>query len=83
MNEELFGKFEALMFDDVLIVPATPRCCPTRRMSRRSFGAIQLNIPLISAAMDTVTEARPGDRPGARGRAGHHPPQPIATGPGR
>ena len=50
---------EALTFDDVLLVPAYSRVLPQQvsletRLSRR----IRLNIPLISAAMDTVTEAR-------------------------
>ncbi len=49
---------EALAFDDVLLVPAfsavLPRDTdPRTRLTRR----IRLNIPLISAAMDTVTEA--------------------------
>ena len=50
---------EALTFDDVLLVPAYSRVLPQQvsletRLSRR----IKLNIPLISSAMDTVTEAR-------------------------
>jgi IMP dehydrogenase len=50
--------FEALTYDDVLLLPAysevLPRDCdPRTRLTSR----IQLNIPLISAAMDTVTEA--------------------------
>ena len=50
---------EALTFDDVLLVPAYSRVLPQQvsletHLSRR----IRLNIPLISAAMDTVTEAR-------------------------
>ena len=49
---------EALTFDDVLLVPRRsdvhPRDVSTRtRFSRR----IELNIPIVSAAMDTVTEA--------------------------
>ncbi|WP_374711932.1 IMP dehydrogenase [Symbiobacterium terraclitae] len=50
---------EALTFDDVLLVPARSEVLPrdvdvSTRLTRR----IRLNIPLISAAMDTVTEAR-------------------------
>jgi IMP dehydrogenase len=50
---------EALTFDDVLLVPAYSEILPrevdlTTRITRR----ICLNVPLISAAMDTVTEAR-------------------------
>ncbi len=53
----LLGK--ALTFDDVLLVPAFSQVLPrdtslATRLSRR----ITLNLPLISAAMDTVTEAR-------------------------
>ncbi|MCS7078876.1 MAG: IMP dehydrogenase [Chloracidobacterium sp.] len=49
---------EALTFDDVLLVPAKSDVLPaetdtTTRFSRR----IRLNIPVVSAAMDTVTEA--------------------------
>lgn len=50
---------EALTFDDVLLVPGysdvTPKDVSLKSQLTR---AIQLNIPLISAAMDTVTEAR-------------------------
>lgn len=50
--------FEALTYDDVLLLPAysevLPRNCDTSTPLTRN---IQLNIPLISAAMDTVTEA--------------------------
>ncbi len=50
---------EGLTFDDVLLVPAESEIIPrdavvTTKLSRR----IALNIPLASAAMDTVTEAR-------------------------
>lgn len=50
--------FEALTYDDVLLVPAysevLPRDTDTTTLLTRN---IKLNIPLISAAMDTVTEA--------------------------
>jgi IMP dehydrogenase len=50
---------KALTFDDVLLVPAHSRVVP-RDVSLRTHltRAISLNIPLASAAMDTVTEAR-------------------------
>ncbi len=49
---------EALTFDDVLIVPAYSEILPSLADTRtRLTRAITLNIPLISAAMDTVTEA--------------------------
>ena len=48
---------EALAFDDVLVVPAESRVLPGQTStSSRLTRRIGLNIPLISAAMDTVTE---------------------------
>src|SRR5512136_2863629 len=59
MNEELFGKFEALTFDDVLIVPGYTEVLPDQTdVGGQLTPGIRLNIPLVSAAMDTVTEAR-------------------------
>ncbi len=50
---------EALTFDDVLLVPAKSDVLPNEVMtSTKLTPNITLNIPLISAAMDTVTEAR-------------------------
>ena len=51
---------EALTFDDVLLVPALLRRAAARRqpLAPSSPASIRLNIPLLSAAMDTVTEAR-------------------------
>jgi IMP dehydrogenase len=50
---------EALTFDDVLLVPAAsdvlPSACDTRT---RITKTIELGIPVLSSAMDTVTEAR-------------------------
>lgn len=49
---------EALTFDDVLIVPAYSQVLPTATDTRTALTrTIRLNIPLLSAAMDTVTEA--------------------------
>jgi IMP dehydrogenase len=49
----------ALTFDDVLLVPAHSRVLPRDvSLKTRLTGNITLNIPLLSAAMDTVTEAR-------------------------
>ena len=50
---------EGITFDDVLLVPAESSVLPgevslTTRLTRK----LRLNIPLISAAMDTVTESR-------------------------
>ncbi len=50
---------EALTFDDVLLVPAHSTVMPASTDLRTHLTRdIALNIPLISAAMDTVTEAR-------------------------
>ena len=50
---------EALTFDDVLLVPAHSSIMPKDvELVTRVTRGIQLNIPLLSAAMDTVTEAR-------------------------
>ena len=49
---------EALTFDDVLIVPNRSSVLPTATDTRTRIARdIELGIPLISAAMDTVTEA--------------------------
>jgi IMP dehydrogenase len=59
MNEELFTRYEALTFDDVLIVPGYTEVLPDQtEVKARLTREITLNIPLLSAAMDTVTEAR-------------------------
>jgi IMP dehydrogenase len=50
---------EALTFDDVLLVPGYSEVTPKDvSLKTRLTRGISLNIPLISAAMDTVTEAR-------------------------
>ena len=49
----------ALTFDDVLLVPAFSQVLPRdTRLATRLTRNIPLNLPLVSAAMDTVTEAR-------------------------
>ncbi|MCB2093390.1 MAG: IMP dehydrogenase [Rhodobacteraceae bacterium] len=50
---------EALTFDDVLLVPAASSVLPSEAdTSTFVTRAIRMNIPLLSSAMDTVTEAR-------------------------
>src|SRR3546814_625895 len=50
---------EALTFDDVLLVPAYSEVLPRDvSLKTRLTRNISLNIPLVSAAMDTVTEYR-------------------------
>ena len=56
--ERKFGK-EGLTFDDVLLLPAESHVLPNDVSTvTRLTPSIELNIPVISAAMDTVTEAR-------------------------
>jgi IMP dehydrogenase len=50
---------KALTFDDVLLLPAHSRVLPRDvSLKTRLTRKLQLNLPLVSAAMDTVTEAR-------------------------
>jgi IMP dehydrogenase len=50
---------KALTFDDVLLVPAHSRVLPREvSLKTRLTRNLQLNLPLVSAAMDTVTESR-------------------------
>jgi len=50
---------EALTFDDVLLVPAESSVLPAQADTRtRLTRSIELGIPLVSAAMDTVTDSR-------------------------
>jgi IMP dehydrogenase len=59
MNDELFDRFEALTFDDVVVVPGYTEVLPAAVSTASLFTpGISLAVPVISAAMDTVTEAR-------------------------
>ena len=50
---------EALTFDDVLLLPAFSNTLPSQvSLKAQLTKNIALNIPLLSSAMDTVTEAR-------------------------
>src|SRR6185295_12410814 len=56
---EFFDRFEALTFDDVVIVPGYSDVLPDTVDTAATFAAdIVLNVPIVSAAMDKVTEAR-------------------------
>jgi len=58
MAAEKVRKETGLTFDDVLLVPAASKILPSQvSLKTRLTGKISLNIPLASAAMDTVTEA--------------------------
>jgi IMP dehydrogenase len=59
MNQDLFTANDALTFDDVLVVPGYTEVLPDQTdVSARLTSTISLKIPILSAAMDTVTEAR-------------------------
>ena len=56
--QEKYG-FEALTFDDVLLVPAESSVLPSEvNVQTKLSRNIALNVPIVGAAMDTVTEAR-------------------------
>jgi IMP dehydrogenase len=58
-NDELFDRYEALTFDDVVVVPGYSEVLPDTADTTATFaGDIVLSIPIVSAAMDKVTEAR-------------------------
>ena len=58
-NAQLFDRFEALTFNDVVIVPGYSDVLPDTVDTTATFAAdIILAVPIISAAMDKVTEAR-------------------------
>ncbi len=58
-NDTLFDRFEALTFDDVVIVPGYSETLPDTVDTSATFAAgITLAMPLVSAAMDKVTESR-------------------------
>ena len=57
MGEDVFPA--GLTYDDILLVPAYSEVLPTDIATRtRLTRRIELNIPIVSAAMDTVTESR-------------------------
>jgi len=59
MEKERFLNFEGLTFDDILLVPEKSAMLPKEvNVSTKFSRNIDINIPLVSAAMDTVTESR-------------------------
>jgi len=59
VNVERFLEKTALTFDDVLLVPAHSQTVPRDvNVSTEIAAGIKLNLPIMSAAMDTVTEAK-------------------------
>lgn len=58
MTADKFGK-EGLTFDDVLLIPAESDILPTDvSLTTQLTKTIRLNVPLMTAAMDTVTESK-------------------------
>ena len=58
-NDTLFDRFEALTFNDVVVVPGYSNVLPDSVDTAARFARdIELAVPLVSAAMDKVTEAR-------------------------
>jgi len=59
VEKERFLNFEGLTFDDILLVPKKSAIVPREvDVSTKFSRNIEINIPLVSAAMDTVTESR-------------------------
>ncbi len=57
MNDEVLSGSEALTFDDVLVVPGWSEVLPHEVNTATELAGIRLAVPLLSAAMDTVTES--------------------------
>jgi IMP dehydrogenase len=59
INDGLFDRYEALTFDDVVVVPGYSETLPDAVDTSALFARdIELSVPLVSAAMDKVTEGR-------------------------
>lgn len=57
-NDALFDRFEALTFDDVVVIPGYSDVLPDQADTRSFFARdIELAVPIVSAAMDRVTES--------------------------
>ncbi|MEP7253932.1 MAG: IMP dehydrogenase, partial [Ginsengibacter sp.] len=56
LSKKFFG--EGLTYDDVLLMPSYGEVLPSEVNTKTTLTkSISLNIPMLSAAMDTVTEA--------------------------
>ncbi|MDW3213388.1 MAG: IMP dehydrogenase [Ilumatobacteraceae bacterium] len=59
VNDGLFDRYEALTFDDVVVIPGYSETLPNAVDTTAVFARdIELSVPLVSAAMDKVTEGR-------------------------
>ncbi len=56
-NKGVFSAGPALTFDDLLVVPGYSEVLPDQVDTATRLGDVELRVPLLSAAMDTVTEA--------------------------
>ena len=83
-NHDFFDRFEALTFDDVVVVPGYSETLPDSVDTSAMFAAdIELAVPLVSAAMDNVTEARMAIAMAPSRRHRRDPPQPVDRRSGR
>lgn len=65
---------EGITFDDVLLVPAYSEVIPNEvELNTHLTKKIKLNIPMMSAGMDTVTEHRNGNCMARTGGYRHYP----------
>ena len=68
----------ALTFDDVLLQPVESNVIPSQvKTTTRVSRNISIAIPLVSAAMDTVTETRMAVAMAREGGLGNPAPQPV------
>ena len=86
VNTDAASKFlkEGLTFDDVLLIPAKSDILPKEvSVATRLTRTITLNTPLMTAAMDTVTEARMAIAIARGGRYRRNPQEHVYRGAGR
>ena len=75
---------EGITFDDVLLVPAYSKVIPNQvDVSTYLTKKIKLNIPMMSAGMDTVTEYNMAIAMARQGGIGYHSQEHVYRGAGR
>ena len=75
---------EGITFDDVLLVPAYSKVIPNQvDVSTYLTKKIKLNIPMMSAGMDTVTEYNMAIAMARQGRYRYHSQEHVYRGAGR